>query len=198
MMSHERPPQPPDSADCWLALRYLTGDLDDADWSAFEERLAHDSALQATLAETVKLATGLSQIAPLSRQLPSSVAGRQQRSPRRLVRFGPVGLAAAAVCLMAFGLLVQSPTSGPDGLASVDRSGVSMTVAAADVPAVVAMWSALAAEEITTGDPMASVEMRAQGDVAVDEIDVPSWLLLAVREETDEAASPDRRAGEPL
>jgi hypothetical protein len=168
-----------DSADHWLAYRYLTGELSDDEAAACEARLADDLSLQLALAECVSLVGGLARLSQRAAVRPTSrgAAGRDGS-----FRPSPVW-AAAAVGLLAVGLLFTSALVAPQQMAWQDGEGPSQQVL--NPSSVVAMWSQLGDESETSPDRSGrGLKFDAWDD---EELDIPDWMLVAVLDESDES-----------
>lgn len=182
-MSYPAPDSLPDSADRWLAYRYLTGELSDNEAAACEARLESDLPLQVALAECVELTCGLARLsghcAVKSACSPSTVAGRDEWS--RSHRRSPLRL-AAAVGLLAVGLLFTSALITPRQMAWHDGEGHDSQVL--DPSSVMAMWSELGDESDQSpdgGERVAKLESFSD-----DDLEIPDWMLVALLEEADE------------
>jgi hypothetical protein len=184
-MPHLPPDTLRDSPDHWLAYRYLTGELNDDEGAACETRLADDLSLQVALAECVILTTGLARVSPRAVVRPAS---RSHGDRDDSYRPSPVW-AAAAVGLLAVGLLFTSALMAPQQMAWQDTAGSPAQVL--DASSVVALWSELADE----GEPATDRSERGMKFDAFDEedLDVPNWMLVAVFEESDEADETEPR-----
>jgi hypothetical protein len=167
-----------------LAQRYLSGDLDEVEWAAFEERIAVDADLQAALVEMVKLSTGISQV----QRRPTANRLEGQTSPAPPVaaaRFRQALLTAAVLSVGALGLLLRLALPVSDQLAQTDNDAAERFVAAADVPSVVALWSSLGTETFSEDESFSPLDEFPREVDRDDEIHVPHWLLVAVREESN-------------
>lgn len=183
-MTYLVPNSLPDSADHWLAYRYLTGELSDDEVAACEARLESDLPLQVALAECVELTSGLARLSwrPAVRAASpaSSTTAGGRKDAYRALRRSPMW-AVAAVGLLAVGLLFMSALVAPRQMAWQDRHGTAAQVL--DASSVVAMWSELGDE----GDLASVGETESKlGSLHDDDLEIPDWMLVAVLEESDE------------
>lgn len=167
------------SPDHWLAFAYLSGELSDTETRAFEARLAHDTGAQTALADIVSLTTGICETA---------VAGAGKLSRRdsiRAVRWSG-GAVAAAVCLLAIGLLLPSLSVDSHGTVQMADAHFDHELLTSDE--FLAAWSTLSREAIGDESP------HLHDDDAEGTLDVPDWMLVAVLE--DAAASANSASAE--
>jgi hypothetical protein len=178
-MTHPETSSIPDPADHWLAYRYLTGELSDDEAAACEARLQSDLSLQVALAECVELTSGLSH---LSR--PPAVVSASRRVaglPDSSGVSGRAGVwAAAAVVLLAAGLLLTSASLTPQQVARHEGGNAQVL----DPSSVLAMWSELGDDSHSSADRGERAEKF--DPFSEEELDIPDWMLLAVLEESDE------------
>lgn len=191
-----------DSADHWLAYRYLAGELTDEEAAACEMRLADDLSLQTALAECVLLEGRLNALmrSPSgSGTARGAVRGSQSRpdsrGPRNAGSCRPRNAGScrprngwaliAALCLVSVGLLwTAAAVTPPQTLSGGAANGAVLNSAS-----VVAMWSAL---DVTKVFPAESRETLLKLDLLDEEpdLEIPDWLLAAVLAETAEDEAP--------
>src|SRR5690606_22872574 len=89
---------PPDASDlAWLAFRYVAGELDEAEASAFELRLEHDLSACEAVAEAVELAGAVALLRP--DETPGGP--RRIRAIRVLVYLAPLAAAAGLLAILS-------------------------------------------------------------------------------------------------
>jgi anti-sigma factor RsiW len=171
----------PDTDLCWLALRYVSGELDRDQAEAFERRLDQDQAAREAVAEAVALAGAIAALPPAG---PSILPMPKARRPFRAV-VAILGLAAAACLAWLFagphGPPAPSPAPEDEVAAGAIKPSASVTLA----------WSKLqqegAGEDVEAnellawngavpGTPEAEVASTAESEEASDH-GLPLWLL---------------------
>jgi ferric-dicitrate binding protein FerR (iron transport regulator) len=173
-MTHLDHTPTPAPADQWLAYRYLTGELTDAEAADCEARLADDPSLQMALAECVLLTGGLAGVAR-----PPAVRATVRRSSQQpdLWKHSHSSWVAAAVCLLAAGLL-WSTVSLTSRQTAGDNAGAAQ-VAVLDPSSVVAMWSELHVDSASHDQGETGTRLESSG-FDDEQLDIPDWMLAAV------------------
>src|SRR4051794_32674415 len=95
----------PDSDRCWLAFRYVAGEMTGDEAASFEERLGRDQSAREAVAEAVELAGAVFLATSLARPLPTS----GHRGGGRWVLCG-LARAAAACLALVVGRLAPPPS----------------------------------------------------------------------------------------
>jgi hypothetical protein len=175
-MTHPPTTSLPDSADHWLAYRYLTGELSDDEAAACEARLAGDLSLQVALAECVELTSGLARLS----RTPAVTAASRHTVGLPALSGRPGVWAAAAVVLLAAGLLLTTASLTPHHVARHEGGEAQVF----DASSVLAMWSELGDDNHSSVDRGERTEKFDPFDE--EELDIPDWMLLAVLDESDE------------
>jgi anti-sigma factor RsiW len=166
----------PESDVCWLALRYVSGEMGPDEAEAFERRLDQDQAAREAVAEAVALAGAIAALSPADRVvLPSPLA----RRPFRMV---VGGLALAAAASLAW-MLVGPNTWSSKAPVRVGEPHVAAGTARPSVLVTLA-WSEFRqereAEESGANElpdlPEADLAPPAEVDDASDH-GLPPWLL---------------------
>lgn len=169
----------------WEAFRYLIGEMSLAEFEAFESRLADDQEAREALGTAVQLQAALisnrdvdvSAVVPPRVETGSGLPHASRSESRRSIRWIAVACVAASLAVL---MMLSIPTpSVTVGL--IDSSDVVDVQNAA----VAAMWVSLAEDStvnvrVDLADASDSLEMEWT-DVAVDSLDIPDWMVSAVR-----------------
>jgi hypothetical protein len=172
----------------WLALRYVTGEMADAELAAFEETLADSQPAREAVAAAVLLA----QAVVLAERTPASVttAGLTVGRPSWRGRLAWALVGAAASLLLAGGLqLWREARQAPNPVGHHQSAGVD------DLSNLAIQWTAAGDFEFDVADNGGS-ERRDFDDSAAEgrgaftiadlfeDLAAPDWLLTAVSSET--------------
>jgi anti-sigma factor RsiW len=170
------------------ALRYLAGELDGSDLSAFEQRLATDDAAQRALIEAVQISAAIQTGAPAPTVRPATrVAATRQ--PQRTSRWS--GAAALLCCALAVATVLIALQGEPQLEVPVASSEETSS------GATVSLWTELNVDDIAASLEESSL-YESDGESA-EGVNVPDWMFAAI--ETDfEANNPatDPGAEAPL
>ncbi len=172
----------------WQAYRYLTADMSDADWRAFEAGLADDDDCQRALVEGVRLTAALLQRAPAGLVAADLADASAEQSPqpiaRSVLRSRFATIAVTLLCLLALAGELRHLT-GPREVITWEIAGSPwITAPLSQTESLLTLWAELD-ESVDEGD-------KSGEDTTIDEADrestlrVPGWMLVALQAEQDD------------
>ena len=181
----------------WQSFRYIAGEMDQAEHSAFEDRLAADQTSREVVAQVVELSQAVACAeAAEAAAMPATIPMRRPdgiEAPSRMhaVRWMATGAAACLACVLVVQSVLSIVNTGSQPQAELTDLGAGIKSSTADGRALIQAYQQLRAEELSQAELAATgsddvLQLSETGDHLADEAaseteaHVPSWLLAAV------------------
>lgn len=175
----------------WLAVRYISGELTDAESASFEQRLGRDEVACDAVSTAVRMAFAVravfeSEPASQRNPAPDTRPRTAAQSPAKAARWISLSTAAVAVILvLSVANLLEPDSVRMSNIESErNRELAVLWTQSGDVLS----GEGVVGESATTGTDDAFVaELAEDGLAPVDLVDVPEWLLVALETQRRQA-----------